>query len=96
MAAFYQKMKTIMPDYDHIHVPLPVLSYGSLTLPAKREYRYGVKARKNGSPITNNPWRRSIGGRNYYKFEDYWNRGWRACDAAIAAERETADGNLGS
>jgi hypothetical protein len=83
--------------YDHLHIPLPTLpSYDKLTQPAKREYRYGVRARKNGSPITNNPWRRSVGGRNYYKFEDYWNMGWKACDIAIAAEGEKTNGDLGS
>ena len=84
------------PAYDHLHVPLPVLQWGMLTIPAKREFRKGVAARKRGSPVANNPWRRSIGGRNYFVFEDYWSRGWRACDAAIVAESEKVDDHLGT
>lgn len=73
-----------MTTYDHLHVPLPEMpSWNKLTAPAKREFRNGVAARKRGSPIINNPWARSLGGRSYYKFEHFWNLGWKACNAMI-------------
>lgn len=72
---------TLLPDVRD----LPGYKAHEWTRPRKREFTKGAIAALCGDQREQNPWRKTIGGRDYGAFENSWNVGF---DAAIRALKE--------
>lgn len=63
------------------------------TLPARRAWWRGAKARWNGIRKSMNPFRHGNAiGHSQYKFEYMWNKGWTECSRKMKCRKKEAAG----